>query len=110
MYTHIYLYIRILLPKIINLTNIYILIIGFYLYHGPKSVNPNSDKPEDLELFILPAFTSEHYYSTIAVRIPAEYLLHSTNLALQNSALWGTEIYSDDSDIVASKYKYKINN
>lgn len=59
-----------------------------------------------MELFVLPAFTSEHYYSTIAVRIPAEYLLFSTNLAIQNRALWGTEIYSDDSDIVASKYYF----
>ncbi len=73
------------------------------MYTGAHPTQPNSTDFEFLRLFLLPRFSSADYYATLQVRIPAEYLLFQSNLALKARALWGTHVYTDDSDIVASK-------
>ncbi|KAJ3227802.1 hypothetical protein HK099_000056 [Clydaea vesicula] len=76
--------------------------IGPIIYTGAKVRIPFSTKPSDLELFLLPIFTRKDFYSTVEIKIPAELLLFSTNVALRVCAVWGTDVYSDDSDIVAA--------
>ena len=61
---------------------------------------PQASDPESLQLFLLPPFTPADHYATLEVRIPADYLLFSSNLAVRARAVWGTEVYTDDSDIV----------
>nr|KAJ3419430.1 hypothetical protein HK105_006963 [Polyrhizophydium stewartii] len=60
--------------------------------------NPHSNRAADLQLFLLPQFTPKHHYATIEVRIPAEFLTYRGNIAVRKSALWGTDVYTDDSD------------
>jgi hypothetical protein len=50
---------------------------------------------------LLPQFSGQDYYCTLQIRIPAEYLTFNGNIAARARALWGTEVYADDSDIVA---------
>jgi hypothetical protein len=74
---------------------------GYVIYSGAQSRAGHSNRAADLDLFLLPEFNSTHHYATIQVRIPAEFLSYRGNIAVRKSALWGTEIYSDDSDVVA---------
>ncbi|KAI8834673.1 histone deacetylation protein Rxt3-domain-containing protein [Chytridium lagenaria] len=75
--------------------------LGSVLYTGAHSRDKMSDRAQDTRLFLLPRFHTSHLYCTIDVRIPAEYLLFAENIALKNQALWGTDVYTDDSDIVS---------
>ncbi|KAI8913495.1 histone deacetylation protein Rxt3-domain-containing protein [Gorgonomyces haynaldii] len=75
--------------------------LGHVVYTGAKSRSPHSIRAADLQLFLLPQFNSKHHYSTIEVRIPAEFLTYRGNIAVRKSAVWGTDIYTDDSDVVA---------
>ncbi|KAJ3414090.1 hypothetical protein HDV05_007124 [Chytridiales sp. JEL 0842] len=75
--------------------------LGKVHYHGPYMTDPTSDSPSDAQLFLLPKFTSEHLYGTIDVLVPAECLHWEGNLAIQCRAVWGTDVYTDDSDVVA---------
>ncbi|KAJ1329982.1 hypothetical protein BSLG_009874 [Batrachochytrium salamandrivorans] len=75
--------------------------LGHVIYTGARSRNPHSNRAADLQLYLLPQFTIKHYYATIEVRIPSEYLTYRGNIAVRKSAVWGTDIYTDDSDIVA---------
>ena len=43
----------------------------------------------------------------IQVVIPARYLTYE-NPQIKQKAIWGTDIYTDDSDIVSSKYNVFI--
>jgi hypothetical protein len=78
---------------------------------GAKSRSINSNRAADLKLFLLPQFDAKHhfatiegYYDIILVRIPAEFLTYRGNVAVRKSAVWGTDIYTDDSDVVASLF------
>ncbi|KAJ3269105.1 hypothetical protein HK104_005182, partial [Borealophlyctis nickersoniae] len=73
--------------------------LGHVVYTGARM--PHSNRVADTELFLLPAFTIEHHYSTIEVRIPAEQLTMKGNLGVKRNAVWGTDVYTDDSDVVA---------
>lgn len=75
--------------------------LGHVIYTGAKSCNLYSNRGADLQLFLLPEFSLANHYSTIQVRIPAEYLSYRGNIAVRKSALWGTDVYTDDSDVVA---------
>ncbi|KAJ3154313.1 hypothetical protein HDU89_008381 [Geranomyces variabilis] len=75
--------------------------LGTILYGGPRVRRPGSTRVEDIELFLLPRFTSEHHYATIDVRVPAYLLSFKNNVATRRSAVWGTDVYTDDSDVVA---------
>lgn len=55
---------------------------------------------ENLELFLLPKFSVLEHYALIQVRIPFEFL-GNDNVAAQANAVWGTQVYTDDSDVVA---------
>lgn len=75
---------------------------GHVVYTGAKSRTPHSNRASDLQLFLLPPFCAKHHYATIEVRIPSEFLTYRGNVAVRKSALWGTDVYTDDSDVVAS--------
>ncbi|KAI8918381.1 hypothetical protein DFJ77DRAFT_455346 [Powellomyces hirtus] len=75
--------------------------LGHIVYSGPRVRRPGSTRVEDIELSLLPRFTSEHHYATIDVRVPAYLLTFKSNVATRKSAVWGTDVYTDDSDIVA---------
>jgi hypothetical protein len=77
------------------------LYLGHVVYTGAQSRAAHSNRAVDLELFLCPVFTEKNYYATIQVRIPAEFLTYRGNIAVRKSALWGTDIYTDDSDVVA---------
>jgi hypothetical protein len=76
--------------------------LGHVVYTGAQSRAAHSNRAVDLELFLFPVFTEKHHYATIQVRIPAEFLTYRGNIAVRKSALWGTDVYTDDSDVVAS--------
>ncbi|KAI9105576.1 histone deacetylation protein Rxt3-domain-containing protein [Phlyctochytrium arcticum] len=71
------------------------------LYTGPRVRRPGFMSVDDIELFLLPQFTTSDHYGLIEVRVPAHLLTFRNNIALQLSAVWGTDIYADDSDVVA---------
>jgi hypothetical protein len=75
--------------------------LGHVVYTGAKSVVPTSNRASDLVLFLLPQFDESHLYATINVRISSEFLTYRGNVAVRKSALWGSHVYTDDSDIVA---------
>ncbi|KAJ3367447.1 hypothetical protein HDU91_001413 [Kappamyces sp. JEL0680] len=79
----------------------YNLSLGHVIYTGAKSRTGHSNRAIDLDLFLCPAFTPKDHFATIEVRIPAEFLSYRGNIAVRKSALWGTDIYTDDSDVVA---------
>jgi hypothetical protein len=79
----------------------YNLYLGHVVYTGAQSRAAHFNRAVDLELFLCPAFTPKQHFATIQVRIPAEFLSYRGNIAVRKSALWGTEIYTDDSDVVA---------
>ncbi|KAF7722038.1 hypothetical protein EC973_003760 [Apophysomyces ossiformis] len=58
--------------------------LGFYLYQ-PDELLPNM---------------SGHINGIFEVRVPARYLSYG-NKHIQKRAIWGTDIYTDDSDVVA---------
>ncbi|KAI8930084.1 hypothetical protein BC831DRAFT_441269 [Entophlyctis helioformis] len=70
--------------------------LGHVVYTGARSRNPHSNRAADLQLFLLPQFTAKQHYATIEVRVPAEFLTYRGNIAVRKSALWGTDIYTDD--------------
>ena len=76
--------------------------LGHVIYTGARTKTPHSNRAADLQLFLLPAFTAKHHYCTIEVRIPAEFLTYRGNVGVRKSAIWGTDVYTDDSDVVAS--------
>ncbi|KAI9004588.1 histone deacetylation protein Rxt3-domain-containing protein [Gaertneriomyces semiglobifer] len=75
--------------------------LGYVVYKGPTLRHPTSTHPDDIQLFLLPPFGPEHHYATVEVRIPARWLLYRNNVALRKGAVWGTDVYTDDSDVVA---------
>lgn len=78
--------------------------LGHVVYTGAQSRAAHSNRAVDLELFLCPIFTEKHHFATIQIRVPAEYLTYRGNIAVRKSALWGTDVYTDDSDVVASNY------
>lgn len=74
------------------------LFLGHVIYTGAKEASSEND----LVLFLCPEFTANDHFATIQVRIPSELLLFSSNSAVRKAAVWGTDIYTDDSDVVAS--------
>ncbi|PKA56650.1 hypothetical protein AXF42_Ash012780 [Apostasia shenzhenica] len=44
---------------------------------------------------------ASHNYPTLEIRIPAEYVT-STNRQVRGAQLWGTDVYTNDSDLVAA--------
>ncbi|KAJ3079500.1 hypothetical protein HK102_003740 [Quaeritorhiza haematococci] len=76
--------------------------MGQVTYRGAKPRIRNSNSAADTQLFLLPIFSSRDHYCTIEVRVPAEHLLARMNLAVRKAAVWGTEVYTDDSDVVAN--------
>ncbi|RKP04083.1 hypothetical protein CXG81DRAFT_23340 [Caulochytrium protostelioides] len=76
--------------------------LGATTYEGVRTNAPEAvASAEDLHLNLLPPFTAKDHYSTIEVRIPSEFLTWRS-LAIKHKAVWGTDIYSDDSDMVAT--------
>ncbi|KAI8899562.1 histone deacetylation protein Rxt3-domain-containing protein [Globomyces pollinis-pini] len=75
--------------------------LGHVIYTGAKSRTAHSNRAVDLELFLCPRFTEKDHYATIDIRIPAEFLTYRGNIAVRKSAVWGTDVYTDDSDVVA---------
>ncbi|KAI8092639.1 histone deacetylation protein Rxt3-domain-containing protein [Halteromyces radiatus] len=65
--------------------------LGFYVYH-PSMLLPN---------------LQEHLNGIVQVRIPSRYLTYQ-NPKVKKRAIWGTGIYTDDSDIVTSKLKHEF--
>lgn len=45
---------------------------------------------------------ADHLYSTLKVKVPYKFL-NWENDAIKARAVWGTDVYTDDSDIVAGK-------
>lgn len=74
------------------------------MYTGAQSRALHSNRAVDLDLFLISEFTEKDHFSTIQVRIPFEFLSYRGNIALRKSALWGTDVYTDDSDVVASMH------
>ncbi|KAJ3273037.1 hypothetical protein HDV01_004814 [Terramyces sp. JEL0728] len=79
--------------------------LGHVNYTGAKSRTAHSNRAVDLDLFLIPPFTKAHHFAALEVRIPAEFLSYRGNIAVRKSAIWGTDIYTDDSDVVASKMR-----
>ncbi|KAI8608995.1 hypothetical protein BC830DRAFT_1152805 [Chytriomyces sp. MP71] len=75
--------------------------LGRVIYRAPSRTISGSTDPASLRLFLLPEFNTNHLYATIDVLIPAEFLSYTRNPGVQCRALWGTDIYTDDSDVVA---------
>lgn len=71
------------------------------LYTGAVQHSKGMESLETLELFLLPKFSVLEHYALIQVRIPFEFLDLNWNLAVKASAVWGTEVYTDDSDVIA---------
>ncbi|ANB12500.1 Transcriptional regulatory protein RXT3 [Sugiyamaella lignohabitans] len=69
-------------------------ILGAVIYE-PQSKNSSH--------VLLPRY-DDKINSVIQIRIPRRFLNHQTNLAIPERRLWGTDIYTDDSDIVAALY------
>ncbi|KAI8888345.1 Rxt3-domain-containing protein [Backusella circina FSU 941] len=59
-------------------------VLGFYVY-TPQFLLPNLEN---------------HINGTVEIRVPSRYLTYETD-KVQKRALWGTDIYTDDSDVVA---------
>ncbi|TPX48189.1 hypothetical protein SeLEV6574_g02175 [Synchytrium endobioticum] len=72
--------------------------LGHILYTGATVSIGNSN---NIKQFLLPPFSDKDHYATIDVRIPAKYLSFKDNIAVDNMAIWGTDVYTDDSDVVA---------
>ncbi|KAJ3072936.1 hypothetical protein HDU98_002581, partial [Podochytrium sp. JEL0797] len=51
---------------------------------------------------LLPPFDSSHLFKTIDVRVSAPHLSFARNPQVANRAVWGTGVYTDDSDVVAA--------
>ena len=83
------------------------IILGQVLYTGALQHSPGSW--ENLELFLLPKFSVLEHYALIEVRIPFEFLDLQENLAVQANAVWGTQVYTDDSDVIAGIYFSYLN-
>ena len=79
---------------------------GQVIYRGASMREISLSDPSNLDLFLLPAFNTSHLYSTIEVRIPAEHLTFRDNLAVRCTSVWGTDVYTDDSDVVAGELSY----
>ncbi|KAJ3024236.1 hypothetical protein HKX48_004509 [Thoreauomyces humboldtii] len=75
--------------------------LGHIVYAGPRVRRPGCCRVEDVKLCLLPVFNSDHHYATIEIRIPAYLLTFKSNVAARLSAVWGTDVYTDDSDVVA---------
>lgn len=73
---------------------------GSVLYTGPRVLDPTSMSEDAIQLFVLPTFTTADHFCKFQVRIPAEFLTHA-NPAVMRDCVWGTDIYTDDSDIVS---------
>lgn len=71
------------------------------VYTGARSRTLHSNRAADLQLFLLPPFQPKQHFALIQVRVPAEFLTYRGNIAVRKSAVWGTDIYTDDSDVVA---------
>lgn len=69
-------------------------------YAGASCKTPGVFELEGLSLFLLPRFSPQDYYSLLEIIIPKVYLSFQYNIAVDACAVWGTDIYSDDSDIV----------
>ncbi|KAI9361632.1 histone deacetylation protein Rxt3-domain-containing protein [Zopfochytrium polystomum] len=78
--------------------------LGHLYYRGAKMRDKTSADSSNLELFLLPSFDSSHLYATIEIRIAAEYLTMNNNLAVRYNSVWGTDVYTDDSDIVSALF------
>ncbi|KAI8809111.1 histone deacetylation protein Rxt3-domain-containing protein [Cladochytrium replicatum] len=78
--------------------------LGSLVYGGPKLNTRRTGRleVEDLNLWVLPRFSSDDLFGTIEVRVPGRFLTWRGNLAVEACAVWGTDIYTDDSDIVAT--------
>jgi len=61
--------------------------LGFQLY-SPQLLLPNLESSVN---------------GLMEIRVPARFLTFE-NVKVKKRALWGTDIYTDDSDIVASEY------
>jgi hypothetical protein len=79
---------------------------GQVIYRGAKMREMALSDPSNLDLFLLPVFNTSHLYSTLEVRIPAEHLTFKDNLAVRCASVWGTDVYTDDSDVVAGEFCY----
>lgn len=72
------------------------------MYTGATPRISGSTNPADLSLFILPRFEQKHHFALIDVDVPYYHLTYNENLAVLANAVWGTDVYADDSDVVAA--------
>lgn len=69
---------------------------GFLRYIGYYRYDP---------AVLLPAMQGKEN-SLLEVRVASTYLTYD-NAKVKKRELWGTDIYTDDSDVVASKFQYR---
>jgi hypothetical protein len=55
-----------------------------------------------VKLFLLPVFKPTDLYASLEVTIPSQKLVYAGNIALRLRAAWGTEVFTDDSDVIAA--------
>ncbi|ORY44707.1 Rxt3-domain-containing protein [Rhizoclosmatium globosum] len=72
--------------------------LGSVVYTPPT---PNPLSPSLPTLSLLPKFNTSHLNGLLDVYVPAHNLSFLNNPGVQSRAVWGTHIYTDDSDIVA---------
>ncbi|KAI9333115.1 histone deacetylation protein Rxt3-domain-containing protein [Obelidium mucronatum] len=77
-------------------------VLGCVTYAPPTRTAAPQNDPRSLALSLLPEFNTDHLFGSLDIRIPAEHLSYTRNPAVQCRAVWGTDIYTDDSDIVAA--------
>lgn len=77
-------------------------VFGEVKYTGAHFLQDTPIKSRDtLKLFLLPRFTESDIGSIVPVIIPSHHLIAYRNLSVRSRAIWGTEVYTDDSDIVS---------
>ncbi|KAI9034356.1 hypothetical protein DFJ74DRAFT_640183 [Hyaloraphidium curvatum] len=89
-------------PKLENVPEgVAVIDFGTLLYVPPA---PDLSNAGDLRLNTIPRFISSQLYSVVRVAVPAEFLT-VRGPAVRKKCIWGTEIYTDDSDPLAGWYR-----
>ncbi|KXS10871.1 Rxt3-domain-containing protein [Gonapodya prolifera JEL478] len=75
--------------------------LGSLRYHSPRYPRPALPTTSSVSLHPLPPFTGVDLYGVLEVRVPA-LECSVENLGVKKRAVWGTGVYTDDSDVVAA--------
>ncbi|KAJ3340074.1 hypothetical protein HDU93_007416 [Gonapodya sp. JEL0774] len=74
---------------------------GSLPYQPPTYPRPSLPTTVSVRLRPLPLFASADLYGIVEIRVPLEEI-SVTNLAVRKRAVWGTGVYTDDSDVVGA--------